>query len=38
MIALKPRVRAMIDKLLGRLDGRREVDLAAEFSKPPVHL
>jgi pimeloyl-[acyl-carrier protein] synthase len=33
MTALEPRVRAMVEKLLDRIAGRREIDLAAEFSK-----
>ncbi len=33
MAALEPRVRAMTGKLLGRIDGGREFDLVAEFSK-----
>lgn len=33
MAALEPRVRGMINKLLERMQGRSEIDLAAEFSK-----
>jgi cytochrome P450 len=33
MAALEPRVRAMIKKLLDRIEGRREIDLVAEFSE-----